>query len=91
MAFVPVMWALWIASFLLMLVVTIVAARMTRNEEAQICLADSSNHMKSEQDAIAAKISKIRPVKRATLGLVSLMTAVVVFYYVFDVFHQFTR
>lgn len=73
----------------MMLVVTIVMARMTRNEEAQICLADSSSHMKMEQDAIAAKISKMRPIRLATLGLAAVMTAVVVGYYAFDVLKQF--
>jgi hypothetical protein len=91
MAFVPVMWVLWGASFLLMLGVTIIASRMTRNEEAQIFLADSSSHVKSEQDAITAKINKIRPIKRATLGLVGLMTLVVAGYYVLDVVRQLTR
>ena len=65
------------------------AARVGRNEEAQIYLAESSNRVKSDQDAILARVSKIRPVKRAALALVGVMTLVVVGYYLFDIFHQF--
>ena len=89
MGFVPVMWALWGASFVLMLGVTILSARLGRNEEAQIFLADSSNTAKSEQDAILARVNKIRPLRKTTLVLVGLMTVVVIGYYVLDVFHQF--
>jgi len=91
MAFASIMWVVWGTSLLLMIGVSIFAARLSRNEEAQICLADSSNHMKSEQDEIAAKISKIRPIRMATYGFVGLMTAVVVCYYLLDVMHQFGR
>jgi len=89
MGFVPIMWALWGASFLLMVGVSIVAARLTRNEEAQIFLADSSSHVKSEQDAIKARMSKIRPFRLTTLGLVGAMTVIVVSYYIVDVIRQF--
>jgi hypothetical protein len=34
-------------------------------------------------------VNKIRPVKMAALGIVGVMTAIVVVYYVFDIFHQF--
>lgn len=69
--------------------VTIFAARLGRNEEAQICLADSSSRVQTEQDAIVARVNKIRPVKMAALGIMGVMTAIVVVYYVFDIFHQF--
>lgn len=89
MGFVPVMWALWGASFLLMLGVSIIGARLTRNEEAQIFLSDSSNYAKSEQDAISATRNRIRPLKRIVMGLLGIMTLLVVAYYAVDIMHRF--
>jgi hypothetical protein len=48
MGFVPIMWAVWGVSFVFMAGISIFAARLGRNEEAQIFLADSSSHVKSE-------------------------------------------
>lgn len=89
MGFVPVMWAVWGVSFVFMACVSIFAARLGRNEEAQIFLADSSRQEELEQDAIAARVSKIRPVKLASLGILGAMTALVVCYYLVDVVKQF--
>jgi hypothetical protein len=72
-----------------MAVVGIYAARVGRYEESQLFLADSSSHEKSEQDAIAARLSRIRPLRLSTLGLAGVMTLLVVAYYVRDSFHQF--
>jgi hypothetical protein len=89
MGFVPIMWAVWGVSFVFMAGVTIFAARVGRNEEAQIYLAESSNRVKSDQDAIQARVGKIRPVKMTALAMVGVMTVIVVGYYLFDIFHQF--
>ncbi len=89
MGFVPIMWAVWGASFVFMAGVSIFAARLGRNEEAQIFLADSSSRVKTEQDAIVARVNKIRPLKMTALGIAGLMTVIVVGYYLFDIFHQF--
>ncbi len=89
MGFVPIMWAVWGASFVFMAGVSIFAARLGRNEEAQIFLADSSSRVKTEQDAIVAQVNKIRPLKMTALGIAGLMTVIVAGYYLFDIFHQF--
>jgi len=83
------MWAVWGVSLVFMAGVSIFAARLGRNEEAQIFLADSSSHVKSEQDAILARVNKIRPVKMTALGIMGVMTVIVVVYYVIDILHQF--
>jgi hypothetical protein len=89
MGIVSILWAVWGVSFVFMAGVTIFAARVGRNEEAQICLAESSNRVKSDQDAIMERVNKIRPVKKAALMLVGVMTVIVVAYYLYDIFHQF--
>ena len=89
MKLVPIMWAVWGASFVFMAGVAIISARLGRNEESQICLAESSDRMKKDQDQIAARVNKLRPVKMTALGIAGLMTVVVLGYYIFDIFHQF--
>ena len=89
MALVPVMWAAWLLSVLLMVGVRIYAARLARNEEDQLFLAESSNHAKTEQDAIAAKVVKIEPLKKMMWVLVGVMTLLVLVYYIFDMVKQF--
>jgi len=89
MGIVPMMWSVWGATIVLMAVVNIYASRVGRYEESQLFLAPSSSRAKSEQDAIAARLRRIRPFSRSTLGLAGLMTLLVVAYYLFDSFHRF--
>ena len=88
---VPVMWVVWGVSLLLTIGVSLYAARLGRNEESQIFLADSSSHEKSEQEAIAARIGKVQPLKHAVLALAGLMTLLILGYYVLDAFRQFGK
>jgi cell division protein FtsX len=91
MGMVPVMWVVWGVSLLLTIGVSLYAARLGRNEESQIFLADSSSHERTEQEAIAARIGKIQPVKHVVLALAGLMTLLIVAYYVMDAFRQFGK
>ena len=88
MGMVPMMWIAWIGAVVLMALVSLYAARVGRYEESQLFLADSSSQEKSAQEAIAARLSRIRPVKLSAVTLAGLMTLVVVAYYVHDSFHQ---
>lgn len=89
MNFVPVLWSVWGASVVLMAVVSIYAARLSKNEEDQLFLSDSSSHAKSEQDAIALKVGKVEPLKRTAVIILGAMTLFVIAYYVFDAVKQF--
>jgi len=88
---VPVMWVVWGVSLLLTVGVTLYSARLGRNEESQIFLADSSSHEKSEQEAIAARIGRIQPIKHVVLALAGLMTLLILAYYVLDAVRQFSK
>jgi len=90
MTFVPVMISVWGSLILFFFAVKIYVARVSRNEEDQILLNESSNSIKAEQDAIAARLSKLIPLQRVSLILVAAMTLVVVGYYVLDILHQFS-
>ncbi|MGB7267748.1 MAG: hypothetical protein WBC92_19680 [Terracidiphilus sp.] len=89
MGFVPVMWTLFGAAFLFMAAASIYSARLAKNEEDQLFLADSSNRAKSEQSAIADRVEKFQPVKRAAVVLVGAMALLVVGYYILDMIRQF--
>lgn len=52
-------------------------------------LAESSSHEQLEQATIAARLHKIRPVKRTALMLFGTMSAVMVIYYAVNMIHQF--
>jgi hypothetical protein len=91
MAIVPVLWAVWGFSILMLIGVRVYAARLARNEEDQLFLAESSSHAKSEQDAIAIKVGKVEPVKKMTWVLVGVMTLLVLVYYGFDIVKQFGK
>jgi len=84
-----ILWCVWGLMVLVMASVSIYAARLGKNEEDQLFLADSSSHERVEQAAIAARLDKIRPVKRTALALVGAMSIVVAIYYILDMIHQF--
>jgi len=87
--FAPVMWSVWGAFVLLFIVVKIFTGRVARDEDSQIFLGDAMLQEKSAQAAIAEKVNKIEPVRKASLALVGLATVFVIGYYVFDVYRQF--
>jgi hypothetical protein len=89
MGFVPVMWAFWFVSLLLLVAVRVYAARATRYEENQIFLGDAFSGAQAEQADIQAKVNKFQPIKRLTFGLLGLMTLVVVGYYILNIVNQF--
>ena len=89
MPLVPVLLSVWGVSLALMFGVSIYVARVGRNEEAQVFLAESSSHVKNEQDEIAARVGKLMPLKRSVMILAGVMTLAVVVYFVFNVLHQF--
>ncbi|MGA3130527.1 MAG: hypothetical protein ABSD59_06985 [Terracidiphilus sp.] len=89
MGIVPMMWAVWGAAVVLMAIVGLYSSRVGRYEESQLFLAESSSHEKGEQDAIAARLDRIRPLKLSTFGLAGFMTLLLLAYYIFDSLHQF--
>lgn len=89
MGFVPLMWVLWGAAFFFMAAVSIYSSRLSRNEEDQLFLADSSSHAKSEQTAIAVRVEKVQPLRRTAFLLAGAMTLVVLGYYILDMVRQF--
>lgn len=86
---VLLLWVAWCALLLAFIAFKIYVSRISRNEDDQLVLQASSDHLRVEQEAIAAQVQKTKPVGRALLGLLGVMTICVAGYYVMDVIHQF--
>jgi hypothetical protein len=63
--------------------------RLSRDEDDQLVLADSFEHVKNEQAAILARVNKLAPIRKGVLVLVGAMTLFVIGYYALDVINQF--
>jgi hypothetical protein len=87
--FAPVLWSVWGAVVVLMIALKVYSGRLARDEDDQIILDDSFNHVRNEQAAIMDKVHKIEPVQRVAMWAAIAMTVVVIGYYVVDVFNQF--
>ena len=85
----PVMWSVWGAIVILFILVKIFTGRVARDEDSQIFLGDSMQQEKSAQAAIAAKVNRIEPLRKAVMGLLGVATAFVICYYLYDIFRQF--
>jgi hypothetical protein len=86
---VPVMWSVWGGLVLILFALKVYTVRLTRDEDDQVILDDSFNHLRAEQAAIVAKVHKVQPFERTTLWLVVAMTLVVAVYYGIDFMNQF--
>ena len=73
-----------------MLAIKIYIGRLSRDEDDQLILDDAFNHLKTEQAAIMAKVSKVQPIGTAALWLAGAATLFVIGYYVLDVIKQFS-
>jgi hypothetical protein len=89
MSSVPVMWVVWGVLLLVFIAFKVYVSRISQNEDDQLVLHDSSDHVRKEQEAIMAQLEKTKPVGRTLLGLLGVMTIYVAGYYVVDIVHQF--
>jgi hypothetical protein len=87
--FVPVIWAVWGALVLLMLVLNLYSARLARDEDNQIILQESYDRLKTEQAAITARVGRVEPVVRVSMLLALTATIFVIAYYALDIVNQF--
>jgi len=88
MTIVPIMWAVWAGFVVVLAALYVYRASLTKDEEDQIILDDSFDHMRTEQAAIVARVNKIEPVVRVMIWLVALMSAFVIVYYIRDILLQ---
>ena len=82
-------WLVWGVVFLVFVGFKLYVSRMSRNEDDQIILHDSFNHVREEQAAIVARLERVKPIEKTILALLGVMTVFVLAYYVMDVIRQF--
>lgn len=85
----PGMWVVWGLLVLLFLALKVYTGRLSRDEDDQLVLDDSFEHVRAEQAAIVARLNKVQPLMRTVLVLVCGMTVFVIGYYVVDAVRQF--
>jgi hypothetical protein len=89
MPFVPWMWVVWGALFLVFLGFKVYVSRMSRNEDDQLVLQESSSHVLAEQQAIVSRLEKTKPLGTLILCMLGVMSIYIAGYYIMDVVHQF--
>lgn len=89
MSFVPGMWVVWALLVLAVIVLHLYKSRLERDEDDQLFLDDSFDHMKNEQAAIVARVHKVEPAERIAVWLAVAATVFVIVYYIIEFIHQF--
>jgi hypothetical protein len=89
MTFVPAMWIGWCLIVGLFIATKIYASRISKYEETQLILDESSTQLKTEQDAITGRLNKFKPVQMTTVWLLGAGTLFLVAYYIHDMINQF--
>jgi hypothetical protein len=89
MSFVPMMWTVWAVFAVALAGLHAYKSRLERDEDDQIFLDDSFDHMKNAQAALVARVHKVEPIERVALWLAVAATLFVVGYYLMDFMNQF--
>jgi hypothetical protein len=89
MNFVPAMWTVWAVLVLVSVILKLYVSRLGRDEEDEVILLESSEHLRTEQAAILSRLHRVEPVQRAFLWVLGAATLFVVVYYVHDMVNQF--
>jgi hypothetical protein len=89
MAIAPILWTVWSALVILTVALFIYRSTLTKDEEDQLFLDESFDHMKNAQAVIIAKVNKVQPLLRAALWLSGIATVGVLAYYAVDFLNQF--
>jgi len=84
-----VIWSVWGLVVLSFIIVKIYVMGLSRDEDDQLVLQDSTSHVKAEQSIIIARLNQIEPIQKTLLWAVIGMTVVVVGYYTYDMIRQF--
>jgi hypothetical protein len=87
--FLPAMWSVWGALVLLVFALKLYSARLARDEDNQIILQESFDHLKIEQAAIMARVGRVEPVVQVSMWLAGTATVFVIAYYALDIVNQF--
>jgi uncharacterized ion transporter superfamily protein YfcC len=88
MAFVPVMWVVWSAIVVLMVGLHVYRSSLEKDEEDQLFLDDSFEHVRAANAAIVARSTRVEPLVTVSHWLVAAVSVLVMVYYIWDVLRQ---
>ncbi len=83
-----ILWIVWAAVLVTLLILLAYRGTITRYEEDQIFLNDASTIEKDQQTEILAKVNRIQPFVRIATGATCVLTACIIGIYVWDAVHQ---
>jgi hypothetical protein len=89
MKFIPAMWIIWAVMLLIAVALKLYVSRLSRNEDDELVLLESSEHLRVEQAAIVTRLHKVEPVQRVFLWVLGASSLFVVVYYIHDMVNQF--
>jgi hypothetical protein len=89
MNFVPAMWAVWAFLVLAAVILKLYISRLGRDEDDELILQESSEHLRTEQAAILSRLHRVEPVQRAFLWVLGAASLFVAIYYIHDMVSQF--
>ncbi len=88
MHLLPMIWVVWCALLLLFTVVSLIAGRLARDEDDELILHESLDHVRQEQAAIVARLHRVEPLKRMLMWLLLAVTLIVIGYYALDIYRH---
>jgi hypothetical protein len=89
MSIIPLMWALWAGLTTTLLVLLLYRSNLTRYEEDQIFLEESSERQNTYQQELLKKVNRITPFVKIVTVCTCVMTAAILGFYVWDAVKQF--
>ena len=89
MHFVPTLWIVWAVFAAVLLTLLLYRGTITRYEDDQLFLDDTSERQHKENDAIISKLNKIQPFLKVFTGVTSVLTATLIGLYAWDAFKTF--
>ncbi|MFP5277077.1 MAG: hypothetical protein ACLGPM_08175 [Acidobacteriota bacterium] len=81
-------WVVWCVLLLLFTVVSLIAGRLARDEDDELILHESLDHVRQEQAAIVARLHRVEPLKRMLMWLLLAVTLIVIGYYALDIYRH---
>lgn len=85
-----VMWIVWAALALILLIILGYRASITRYEEDQMFLNSSEDIQQREQASVLAKVDRVRPLMWTSVTATCVMSAILIIYYVWGAFRNFS-
>jgi hypothetical protein len=89
MSIIPLMWAVWAGLTTTLLVLLLYRSNLTRYEEDQIFLEESSERQNTYQQELLKKVNRITPFVKIVTVCTCVMTAAILGFYVWDAVKQF--